>query len=273
MKHILAFLVLLTVVMVGQQKNSLTVKGSDTMVILVQQWAEKYMSTHKDVAIQVTGGGSGTGISALINGTTDICASSRPIKQSEVGKIREKYGRGAVEIKVARDGIALYVNEKNPVKELTLDQIRQIYLGKITNWKQVGGNDARIILYGRENNSGTYAYFKEEVMLNADFTPATQSLPGTAGVVNAVSRDENGIGYGGSAYGKGIRELSVRKDANSPAFAPELKNIKSGDYPITRFLYFYTRVRPDGAMKEFVDYALSVDGQKVVADVGYFPVR
>lgn len=273
MKKTILAVALLASLVVAQKKNTLTVKGSDTMVILVQQWAEKYMGTHKDVAIQVTGGGSGTGISALINGTTDICASSRPIKQSEVAKVREKYGRGAVEIKVAKDGIALYVNEKNPVQELSLDQIRQIYLGKITNWKQVGGNDARIILYGRENNSGTYAYFKEEVMLNADFTPATQSLPGTAGVVNAVSRDVNGIGYGGSAYGKGIREVSVRKDARSPAYAPNLKNIKSGDYPITRFLYFYTRIRPDGTMKEFVDYALSADGQKIVSDVGYFPIR
>lgn len=265
--------ILLAVAAVAPQNETLTVKGSDTMVILVQQWAEKYMGSHKGAVVQVTGGGSGTGISALINGTTDICASSRPIKASEVQKIREKYGRGAVEIKVAKDGIALYVNEKNPVKNLSVEQIRRIYTGKITNWKQVGGSDARIILYGRENNSGTYAYFKEEVLLNTDFTAQTQSLPGTAGVVNAVSRDVNGIGYGGSAYGKGIRELSVRKDANSPALSPTLKNIMAGTYPITRFLYFYTRTRPEGSMKDFIDYALSAEGQKLVSEVGYFPLR
>ena len=273
MKKILLTLMLTAAFASAQTKGSLTVKGSDTMVILVQQWAEKYMVAHPDAVIQVTGGGSGTGISALINGTTDICASSRPIKASEVQKIREKYGRGAVEIKVARDGIALYVNEKNPVKDLNVDQIRRIYTGKITNWKEVGGPDAHIILYGRENNSGTYAYFKEVILLEADFTSQTQSLPGTAAVVNAVSRDLHGIGYGGAAYGKGIRELGVRKDPKSPALTPTLKNIKSGEYPITRYLYFYTRVRPEETMKSFIDYALSVGGQKIVSDVGYFPVR
>jgi len=272
MTFILATLMLLATTVVPPDET-LTVKGSDTMVILVQQWAERYMGSHKGIEIQVTGGGSGTGISALINGTTDVCASSRPMKPSEAQKLREKYGRGAVEIKVAKDGVALYVNDKNPVKDLSIEQIRKIYSGKIRNWKEVGGLDARIILYGRENNSGTYAYFKEEVLLNSDFAVQTQSLPGTAGVVNAISRDVNGIGYGGSAYGKGIRELSVRKDPNSPAMSPTLKNIMSGDYPITRFLYFYTRVRPEGAMKNFIDYALGAEGQKLVADVGYFPLR
>ncbi len=272
MKLTLTSLLLVTAAALPSDQT-LTVKGSDTMVILVQQWAEKYMGANKGAVIQVTGGGSGTGISALINGTTDICASSRPMKPSEIQKIRDKFGRGAVEIKVAKDGIALYVNEKNPVKDISVEQIRQIYTGKITNWKQVGGSDAKIILYGRENNSGTYAYFKEEVLLNADFAAQTQSLPGTAGVVNTISRDVNGIGYGGSAYGKGIRELSVRKDANSPALTPTLKNIMSGNYPITRFLFFYTRTRPEGAMKGFIDYALGAEGQKLVADVGYFPLR
>ncbi|MCU0454139.1 MAG: phosphate ABC transporter substrate-binding protein [Bacteroidetes bacterium] len=255
------------------ESQTLTIKGSDTMVILVQQWAERYMAVHKETTIQVTGGGSGTGISALINGTTDICASSRPMKPAEAQKLRQKYGRGPVEIKVAKDGIAIYVNEKNPVSELTIEQIRLIYTGKVTNWKQVGGSDAKIILYSRENNSGTYAYFKEEVLANADFAPQTQSLPGTAGVVNSIARDVNGIGYGGSAYGKGIRELKVKRDAASSAVAPTVKNILAGTYPITRFLYFYTKSRPDGAVKGFIDYALSPEGQKTVSEVGYFPLR
>jgi phosphate transport system substrate-binding protein len=257
----------------AQTDKTVTIKGSDTMVILVQQWAERFMGGNQGSTIQVTGGGSGTGISALINGTTDICASSRPIKPAEMQKLKQKYGRGPVEIKVAKDGIAIYVNEKNPVMELSVDQIRLIYTGKITNWKQVGGNDAKIILYSRENNSGTYAYFKEEVLRNADFAAQTQSLPGTAGVVNSIARDVHGIGYGGSAYGKGIRELKVKKDAASPALAPTVKNILAGSYPITRFLYFYTRTRPEGAVKGFIDYALSADGQKTVSDVGYFPLR
>lgn len=271
MKTFIALIALAAVVV--SPSETITIKGSDTMVILVQQWAERFMAGNKETTIQVTGGGSGTGISALINGTTDICASSRPIKPAEQQRIRQKYGRGPVEIKVAKDGIAIYVNEKNPVQDLTLDQIRMIYTGKITNWKQVGGEDAKIILYSRENNSGTYAYFKEEVLREADFAPQTQSLPGTAGVVNSIARDVYGIGYGGSAYGKGIRELKVKKDAASPALAPTLKNIQAGDYPITRFLYFYVRTRPDGAMKGFIDFALSAEGQKVVTDVGYFPIR
>jgi phosphate transport system substrate-binding protein len=272
MKSLLVLL-LATSFTAPRASETVTIKGSDTMVILVQQWAERFMATRQDATIQVTGGGSGTGISALINGTTDICASSRPIKPAEVKKLKDKYGRGAVEIKVAKDGIAIYVNEKNPVTELTVEQIRNIYTGRFTNWKQVGGNDAKIILYGRENNSGTYAYFKEEVLLDADFSRQTQSLPGTAGVVNSIARDANGIGYGGAAYGKGIREMNVKMDAKSPALAPTVKNILNGSYPITRFLYFYTRTRPDGAVKSFIDYALSADGQKTVSDVGYFPIR
>jgi phosphate transport system substrate-binding protein len=250
-----------------------TVKGSDTMVILGQRWAERYMGANKDVVIQVTGGGSGTGISALINGTTDICNSSRPMKDSERDKLKERQGSRGVEIKCALDGLSIYVNETNQVKELTLQQIKEIYTGKITNWKDVGGPNAKIILYSRENNSGTYVYFKEEVLLNEDFAASAQNMPGTAAVVNAVANDRNGIGYGGSAYGQGIREISVRKDAQSPAYSPTMENIESGRYPISRFLYMYTKSRPAGELKKYVDWILSREGQRIVSEVGYFPVR
>jgi phosphate transport system substrate-binding protein len=251
----------------------ITVKGSDTMVILAQRWAEMYMAAHKDVVIQVTGGGSGTGISALINGTTDICNSSRPIKESERQKLKEKYGTRGIEVKCALDGLSIYVHEKNPVTVLTLDQVKDIYLGKITNWREVGGADKRIILYSRENNSGTYVYFKDEVLGGADFAPQAQNMPGTAAVVNAVAKDPSGIGYGGSAYGRGIRELKIRRDASSPALAPTLENIRTGEYPISRFLFMYLRQKPEGATKSFIDWALSEDGQKIVTEVGYFPIR
>jgi phosphate transport system substrate-binding protein len=243
------------------------------MVILAQRWAERYMQARKDVVIQVTGGGSGTGISALINGTTDICNASRPMKPSERDKLKTRYGTRGVEIKAALDGLSVYVHEANPIAELTLPQLKQIYIGKITNWSEVGGQNARIILYGRENNSGTYVYFKDHVLEGEDYTSSMQSLPGTAAVVNAVARDRNGIGYGGAAYAKGIREVKVRKDASSPAFAPTLENIKSGDYPVSRFLYLYVRNRPTGALKEYIDWILGDQGQKVVTDVGYFPIR
>lgn len=262
---------LLTVNLYGEEK--ITVKGSDTMVILAQRWAERYMAKKKGVVIQVTGGGSGTGISALINGTTDICNSSRPIKPAERDLLQKKWGTRGVEIKCALDGLAVYVNEKNPVKELTMQQLKDIYQGKITNWKQVGGRDQKIILYSRENNSGTYVYFKDHVLNGEDFAATAQNMPGTAAVVNAVAKDVAGIGYGGAAYGKGIRELAIKADDKSPAYAPTAENIKSGKYPISRFLYMYLRSKPTGALKEYIDWILSDEGQKVVSEVEYFPIR
>jgi phosphate transport system substrate-binding protein len=249
------------------------VKGSDTMVLLAQRWAEVYMSKHANMTIQVTGGGSGTGISALINGTTDICNASRPMKPSEKQKLKQRFNSLGVEIKAARDGLSVYVNESNPVKELTLDQVRRIYVGEITNWKEVGGDDGRIILYSRENNSGTYVYFKDNILNGKDYAPNTQSLPGTAAVVNAVAKDKNGIGYGGAAYGKGIREVAMKVDENSPAYSPSEENVQSGKYPVTRFLFMYVRSRPTGATKDYIDWILSDEGQAVVASVGYFPLR
>lgn len=275
MKNIAIALVLaLTMVsssLIGEEK--ITVKGSDTMVILAQRWAERYMAAHSDVTVQVTGGGSGTGISALINGTTDICNSSRPMKPSERDKLKARYGTRGVEIKAAQDGLSVYVSEANPVNELTLQQIRDIYLGKITNWKDVGGVDQKIILYGRENSSGTYVYFRDNVLNGEDYSASMQTLPGTAAVVNAVAKDKSGIGYGGAAYGKGIRELKVKKDANSTAYSPTKENVKEGLYPISRFLYMYVKNRPTGALKDYIDWILSNDGQSVVSQVGYFPIR
>jgi phosphate transport system substrate-binding protein len=256
-----------------QPGEVITVKGSDTMVILAQRWAEVYMAKHPNVTVQVTGGGSGVGISALINGTTDICNASRPMKQSEIDKLKARFNVLGVEIKTAKDGLSLYVNESNPVQELSLDQIKKIYTGETQNWKDVGGPDAKIILYGRENSSGTYVYFKDNVLGGADFSPMTQTMPGTAAVVNAVAKDKYGIGYGGAAYGKGIKYAKVKKDAKSTAYEPTEANVKSGLYPISRYLYMYTRNRPTGPLKEYVDWILSSEGQEIVAKVGYFPVK
>ena len=253
--------------------TSITVKGSDTMVILAQRWAEEYMKTRPDIAIQVTGGGSGTGISALINGTTDICNASRPMKGSERDKLKQRYSSLGVEIKTAIDGIALYVNEGNSVEELTLEQIKGIYTGMITNWKDVGGEDARIIVYGRDNSSGTYVYFRDFVLKGQDYIGSMQSMPGTAAVVNAIEKDFYGIGYGGAAYGKGIRYVKVKRDASSQGFEPNLENIKAGNYPITRYLYMYLKSKPTGEIKKFIDWILSDEGQAVVSKVGYFPIR
>jgi phosphate transport system substrate-binding protein len=252
--------------------RGITVKGSDTMVILGQRWAEVYMGSHPGAIIQVTGGGSGTGIAALINGTTDICQASRPMKDDERKKLRDRYQSMGIEIPVAKDGLTIFLHEGNAVKQLSIEQLRGIYTGQITSWKQVGGADAMITLYGRENSSGTYVYFKDNVLMGRDYSPRTQTLPGTAAVVNAVAKDPNGIGYGGAAYAKGVKECAVSRTASSPAILPNEKTIADGSYPISRDLYFYTRTRPAGDVKKFVDWVLSADGQKVVGKVGYFPI-
>lgn len=251
----------------------ITVKGSDTMVILAQRWAEVYMSKNSGTSIQVTGGGSGVGIAALINGTTDLCNSSRPMKPSEREKLKQRFNTLGVEIKVAKDGLSIYENAAGSINELTLDQIKDIYTGKITNWKDVGGPNAKIIVYGRESSSGTYVYFKDVVLKGADFTPSMQTMPGTAAVVNAVAKDKNAIGFGGAAYAKGIKYIKVKKDASSKGYEPTAENVKSGDYPISRFLYIYTRSKPTGAIKEYIDWILSPEGQSLVSKVGYFPVK
>ena len=251
----------------------ISIKGSDTMVIMNARLAEAFMTANPAIQIQVTGGGSGVGIAALINGTTDIAASSRPIKTSETDKLKQRFATTGFAVPIARDGLSVYLNDKNPVKELTLGQIRGIYTGAITNWKQVGGNDAQIILYSRENSSGTYTYFKDNVLMGKDFAPRAQTLQGTAAVVNAVSKDANGIGYGGAAYAKGIKFAAVKKDDKSPAILPSLETVRSGQYPISRFLYLYTRVKPAKEMKAFLDWATGPQGQEIVTKVGYFPVK
>ncbi|MCJ7577208.1 MAG: phosphate ABC transporter substrate-binding protein [candidate division Zixibacteria bacterium] len=253
--------------------KSITIKGSDTMLILGQRWAEIYMNQNPGAVIQVTGGGSGVGIAALINGSTDICEASRQMKNSEIDKLKERFNTTGVEIPVARDGLSLYLNEENKVSELTLDQLKGIYTGQVTSWKEVGGDDAKILLYGRENSSGTYVYFKDNVLKGADFSAQTQTLPGTGAIVNAISKDKYGIGYGGAAYAKGVKYCKVKKDAQTPGYEPTLENIKSGNYPISRYLFWYLRNKPTGETKKLVDWVLSEQGQQIVSKVGYFPVK
>ena len=255
------------------QAAAITLKGSDTMVILAQRWAEEFMGKNKDVQVQVTGGGSGTGISALINGTTDVCMASRAMKQAEKLKLRDASHTTGVEIPVARDGLSIYVGESNPLTEMSLSQLKDIFTGKLTNWKELGGPDAKIIVYSRENSSGTYVFFKDTVLGGHDFSPRAQTMPGTASVVNAVAKEKFGIGYGGAAYAKGIKILKVKKDDASPAIAPDLKTVTDGSYPLARPLFFYLRNKPAGDIKTFVDWTLSPEGQGIVSKVGYFPVQ
>jgi phosphate transport system substrate-binding protein len=264
---------LLGVATLGLAGKAITVKGSDTMVILGQRWAEVYMQKNPGAVIQVTGGGSGTGIAALINGTTDVCQASRAMKPAERTKLKERYFTLGTEISVAKDGLSVYLHESNSVAHLTLDQLHKIYVGEITNWKDVGGADADITLYGRENNSGTYGFFKDNVLKGEDFSPTVATLPGTASVVNAVSKDPNGIGYGGAAYAKGVKFCLLAATAADSAYTPNMENVESGKYPLTRNLYWYLRNKPDGDIKKLVDWVLSPEGQDVVTAAGYFPIN
>jgi len=263
---------LFTAVVLAMPKQRITIKGSDTMVILVQRWTEMYPDK-ANTEFQVTGGGSGTGIAALINGTTDICSSSRPIKKDEVAQLEKKFGYKGLEIRVAMDGLAIYVQKSNSIKQLTMAQIKDIFTGKVTNWKQVGGKDSKILLYSRENNSGTYEFFKEHVLNKQDFAASAQHMAGTAALINAVSKDPNGIGFGGAAYAKNVKAIPVAKDANSKAVSASVSTIHNGEYPISRFLYFCLNTKPSGNVKKFVDWIISSAGQKVVSDVGYYPIK
>ena len=257
----------------GRAGKDVTIKGSDTMVILGQRWAETYMSKNPGARIQVTGGGSGTGIAALINGGTDICEASRPMKDTEKELVRARHGKDVDEIPVALDGVAIYVNQSGPIPSLSQPQLKKIYTGRIANWREVGGPDCKIVAYSRENSSGTYVFFKEHVLDNEDFARDVQTLPGTAAVVNAVSKDPASIGYGGIAYTKEIRAVPISRDASSRAVEPSLATVQSGEYPLSRNLYFYTVGEPSGETKAFIDWVLSIEGQQVCEAVGYYPLK
>jgi phosphate transport system substrate-binding protein len=252
-------------------RRALTIKGSDTMVILGQRFAEEYMKANPGVVVQVNGGGSGTGIAALINGTVDLAQSSRPMKDNEIQDVRQKRKSEVKETPVALDALSVFVHSANSTSELTIEQLAGIYTGKITNWNQVGGKSARIVLYGRENSSGTYEYFKEHVLNKADFAPRVQTLQGTAAVINAVARDANAIGYGGIAYAKDVKAVGV-KDGARPAVMPSEATVMDGTYPISRKLYFYSVESNNPEIERFISWATSPEGQAVVKNVGYFPL-
>ena len=275
---ILAAIFISTPVM-AKDTNSLQVKGSDTMVNLVQAWAEAYMKNNQDSFIAVTGGGSGTGLAALISGACDIAASSREIKFQEV-ELAKKADVAPREYKVALDGLAVVVNPKNPVSKLTIDQLAGIFTGKIKNWKEVGGSDAKIVVLSREVNSGTHVYFKENVLRKGDakskeeFSPEALLLPSSQAIADEVKDNPVAIGYYGMGYiGKDQKALAVAKDAKSAYVNPTVENVTDGTYPISRPLFLYTNGKPQGVAKNFVDYALSPEGQEVVLKTDFVPLK
>jgi len=258
------------------EKVYLTIKGSDTMVNLCANWAESYMKTNSNADISVNGGGSGVGVAALINGTTDIASSSREMKKEEIEDAK-KIGHEVVENLVALDGISIIVNPGNPIEQLTMEQLMKIYTGEVTNWKQVGGLDMQIILLSRENSSGTYAFFQEHVLLKKDFATSARLLPSTQAIVDGVVADKGSIGYVGLAYAEQasttVKIVAVMKDSNSQAVKPSITTVKDKSYPIARALYLYTITTSSDAVKTFVEWCKSTDGQTVVTESGYITVQ
>ncbi len=256
--------------------DTLENKGSDTLVNLALAWAEAYMQAHPESRISVTGGGSGTGIAAMINGTVDIANASREMKQEEIDAAK-KNGINPVEHTVAKDAIAVVVHPSNPVQGLTLQQISDIYTGKITNWQQVGGENRPIVLLSRESNSGTYVYFLEEVVRlgkKSDllFSPETLLMPSSEGISTEIRQNPNAIGYDGLGYVTADQKmLGVAKDASSTFVLPAVATVNNGTYPISRGLYMYTAGEPQGKVKTYLDFILG-EGQQIVPTLGFVPL-
>ncbi len=253
----------------------LSIKGSDTMVILMQRFAEAYMKKFPGTVVQVSGGGSGTGIAALVNGTTDIAAASRKIKAREEARLTEgesgSQGAHALqETRVAVDAIGVYVHARNPVTSLTLDEVKRIFRGHYHSWQEVGGTSTPFVLYSRENNSGTYEFFKAHALSDEDFAPEAQTLPGTAAVIHAVSRDPRGIGYGGIAYSSGTKAVSIEADGRLSR--PSCADALEGRYPLARILHLYSIAKADTLAGKFMRWTQSEEAQKLVERVGFFPI-
>ncbi len=253
--------------------RNITMKGSDTMVNLAACWAEAYMADRPGRTVAVTGGGSGVGITALINGATDICLASRSMSEKEMALVEKYRGQPVSEIPAAGDAVAVFVHPDNPVRELSIEQLRLIYTGKLVSWRDLGWEDKEIIPYGRENTSGTYVYFKEKVLKREDFHPGVLAIQGTSGVVHAVVSDKWAIGYGGIGYAYGVRNIGVKETDSAAAVLPGTNTFEDGSYPLARPLFFYVLESRPPEVQNLIDWVLSEKGREICIDNGYFPVR
>jgi phosphate transport system substrate-binding protein len=282
MLPILGLLVIaLAIVGCGGGGSSIKIIGSNTVTPLTSVWAEEFMEMHPEVNIAVSGPGSGVGIASLINGTTDICQASRKMKSAEFDQA-EANGVNPYEIQVATDALSVVVHLSNPVSELTIAQLSAIYTNQITNWNEVGGNDATIVAISRDTNSGTHVFFKEHVVQmeglatedkSLEYGPDVLLLPSTSEGVEEVARNPNAIFYPGLGYvTDDIKVLAIKQTADDPAVLPSVETALDGTYPIARPLLYYTDGEPDGVIKTFIDYCLSEEGQDKVTEVGYVPL-
>ena len=254
--------------------------GSDTMVNLALAWAERYQQEHSGISLSVTGGGSGTGIAALLNKTVDIANASRQMQSVEIDQAKTN-GFDPVEFVVARDAIAVIVNPSNPVSQLTMQQISDVYSGKINNWSQVGGQDRPIVRLSREVNSGTHVYFRDTVIRLGDknnktlFATNTLLLPSSEGIISEVSQNPNAIGYDGLGYvptDGTVKVIAVGRDAAGPFVIPSVQTVNDNSYPVARDLYMYTAGQPSGAVKDYLDWVVSAEAQQIVLQLGFVPI-
>ncbi len=258
--------------------KSLQIKGSDTMVNLGQAWAEAFQKKNTNISVGVTGGGSGTGFAALLNGTCDIASASRQVEEKEIAKAKET-NMVFSEFKIGLDGLAVVVNPANKVTKLTIAQLRDIFTGTKTNWKDFGGKDGKIVILSRESNSGTHVFFKEHVLRlgnkkgTEEFASNALLMPSSQAISDEVAQNQNAIGYFGMGYlSKKIKVVAVAKDVSAAYVEPTIDNVKSNKYPISRPLFLYTANAPAGAVKEFIDYTLSDEGQQIVRSIDFVPV-
>lgn len=255
------------------EKKSIVLKGSDTVLPLAQKEAEEFMKKDSTASITVTGGGSGVGFTALIDGSTDIAMASREIKLDEKTKLETK-SVTVKEVLIAKDALAVIVNPANKISQLTKEQLKDIFTGKITNWKQVGGNNEKIVVYARETSSGTYEFFKEHVMDKINYDKSVLNLPATGAIVQSVGQTKGAIGYIGLAYlNSDVKDVAVSYDEGKTYVNASTENAINGTYPITRPLFFYYDESLDKKVKSFVDYVLSSEGQALVKEVGYVPLK
>lgn len=272
-KLILIALIAMMAPYLQAQKVSFKIKGSDTVLPLTQKEAEVYMKKNPNTSIMVTGGGSGVGISSLQSGTTDIAQASRSLKLDEKMKLNEA-GKAFTETIVAYDAIAFVVNPSNKVSKLTREQLEGIFTGKITNWKQVGGDDMKMVVYSRETSSGTYEFVKEHVMGKKNYTPSALLMPATGAIIQSVSQTKGAIGYVGLPYiEKSVKAIEVSYDKGKTYIIPSIANARNKTYPVTRPLFYYYLKTTEKLVSHFVSFMLSPEGQQIALEEGYVPVK
>lgn len=272
MKKLILIAAILSTTSFFAQGQKIVIKGSDTVLPLAQKEAEVFMKKNPNKSVTIVGGGSGVGLSALLDNSTDMAMSSRKIKMDERMKMQDA-GRAYKELIIANDALSVVVNPANKVSKLTREQLEGIFTGKIKNWKEVGGDDLLIVVYSRETSSGTYEFFKEHVMNRKNYASSVLNMPATGAIIQSISQTKGAIGYVGLAYvTKSVKDIAVSYDGKT-FVQSSIENAKNKSYPIVRPLFFYYPTNKESMVKPFIDFVLSADGQNIVDQIGYIPLK